>query len=168
MSAIRFTRSHLVVYQTAKTSVFRIFPSAFLGARIGDVSKVHRSIEIGKWANAQDTLLTLQWDGFRQTEGDELYHTQWANVNGVTHVTMPMDVKLVKLNEAALEAPEALEFNDDLDTNMWLAEVEIGSEDKDTDTKGEEELMGVQAYAAYCKEEHGVYALRSIQFEDKT
>ena len=61
---------------------------------IGDVIAVgHGPTAPGNRVEAGAALLTLDWEAHRVSTADELYHTQWALVEGApvsyTHLTLP-------------------------------------------------------------------------------
>ena len=81
-------------------------PAARLGESIGDVTAVEVPTP-GEIVDPFTPLCTISWEGYGQTEGDELYHTVWSNVEGTTPVTLPFRVKVVASSEVPDLAPVA-------------------------------------------------------------
>ena len=74
---------------------FRVGPTAALRRRIGDVTSITAlpwqttptaattaatSPALPAPVRAREPLATIAWDGFRRSEGDELYHCVWESI----------------------------------------------------------------------------------------
>ena len=97
-----FTATHLRLqgWQLTTTSQetrfrFRVGPTAALRRRIGDVTSITAlpwqttptaattaatSPALPAPVRAREPLATIAWDGFRRSEGDELYHCVWESI----------------------------------------------------------------------------------------
>ena len=126
-----FTNCGLRVEKMAQARVVRVGPSEALGMSIGDIVKEAKTpLQQGPIA-ARTPLLRLDWEGYGQTEGDELYHTVWNNIEGSFDLRLPFACeRVVRFNDDALGDLESLLFDDDENMDAgWLVEVELASED---------------------------------------
>ena len=83
------------------------------------------------------------------SDGDELYHTTWQNIEGETIVSAPVSGTLVSLHErAAAVAPGAEHYErmDDLDETDWLALLHV-----DRPALQSARLVGEDAYREHCR-----------------
>jgi glycine cleavage system H lipoate-binding protein len=144
---IQFTRSHAkVVLQPGSVSVdgtlgpvesvvadsvlrMRVGPSAHASQSIGDVT----GIEIAKtngWNSPDAPLVNIEWEGYGQSEGDELYHTVWHNISGITPLSLPFPARVRKVNPTAKSNPDRLDFEmDECSNRGWIVEVEAKAAD---------------------------------------
>ena len=88
---------------------------------VGSVKKyqVHSSTDVQKG----DTLLTFDWEGYKRTEADELYHAVWDSTSGSYQFKSPLAGAVVDYNHKELHCP----VEED-----WLVEINIEQEEKDT------------------------------------
>lgn len=108
----------------------RVGPSEIAAKNIGDISKVNVHVKVGDRLLKAESAMDLHWEGYKQSDGDELYHTVWDNVNGVFHFKLPFDCVVVKLNNEALENLESLSFDNDKNIDKgWLLEVDVNVAD---------------------------------------
>ena len=75
-------------------------------------------------------LVALSWEGFKISDGDEMYHTKWQNIAGKDAVTLPMACKLLRVNTEldSPRAPACRTFHDAVEPT-WLAEIEVNQAD---------------------------------------
>lgn len=105
----------------------RIGPSEWAAMAIGDVVRCSIKASVGQALQPGDLAMTLHWEGYHQTTGDELYHTVWNNVDGTYDYAAPFPCTVVAINEAEL-SDGCLVFDDDLDPNRaWLLDVTVDS-----------------------------------------
>lgn len=69
---------------------------------VGTIHKWECLAKVGTAVKAHSPMLQLEWDGHHISDGDELYHTRWASVQGTTSVLAPMDGTLQFLSSAKL------------------------------------------------------------------
>jgi hypothetical protein len=58
---------------------------------LGDVQKIYSGLSTLQAVSKGDTVLSLDWDGYRITDGDEMYHTVWNNIEGTFTIKSPVD-----------------------------------------------------------------------------
>jgi len=105
----------------------RIGPSERAAMAIGDVVSSSIKASVGHALRPGDLAMTLHWEGYHQTTGDELYHTVWNNVEGNYDYVAPFPCTVVAINETEL-SDGSLVFDDDLDPNRaWLLDVAVDS-----------------------------------------
>jgi glycine cleavage system H lipoate-binding protein len=109
-------------------------------ATIGDVTKI-KAPRVGDVISKSSSAVDFHWEGYGQSEGDELYHTAWTNLAGVYNVRLPFDCKVVGVNDVLLR-PRQLSVEDD-----WLLELEVDV--------GEALpfLLDADEYARFCRSE---------------
>ena len=56
---------------------------------IGDVVAITAKAKPGDVVTAYASLVQIDWDAFQISDGDELYHTTWANVEGEAMLKAP-------------------------------------------------------------------------------
>jgi hypothetical protein len=61
---------------------------------LGDIQKMYSEFALNKNVSKDDTVLSLDWDGYKITDGDEMYHTAWTNVQGTYTITSPVNGRL--------------------------------------------------------------------------
>jgi hypothetical protein len=92
---------------------------------IGDLVKYSLKASVGQALHTGDVAMTLHWEGYHQSEGDELYHTVWDNVEGSYDIAAPFPCVIVAVNDAEL-SDGSLVIDDDMDpTRAWLLEVSV-------------------------------------------
>ena len=108
----------------------RIGPSEFAASSIGDITRIELAagLEVGTQLARGDLAAAMYWEGYKQSEGDELYHTVWENIAGVFDFRAPFDCVLVGFNKSGFDNPDKeLCFDDDIASEMnpqvWLAHV---------------------------------------------
>jgi len=105
----------------------RIGPSEMAAMAIGDIVSYSLKASVGQAFHLGDLMITLHWEGYHQTTGDELYHTVWSNVEGSYDYKAPFPCTVVVVNEAEL-SDGSIVFDDDLDPNRaWLLDVTVDS-----------------------------------------
>jgi hypothetical protein len=82
---------------------------------IGSVVSLDRAMPDHVQVAVGDELLRVEWDGYRISDGDELYHTTWASLNESTVLQSPLSGMLHALHSTGL----------DLDVNSCLAELDV-------------------------------------------
>ena len=69
-----------------------------------------------------EPLLRISWEGHKISNGDELYHTTWQNIEGEFFVNAPVAGTLVALHQGASDASAHQNTSAlDLDAADWLA-----------------------------------------------
>lgn len=95
---------------SARTIRLRVGPSEAASVAIGDIQKVNVHVVPGNKLPRGQSAVELLWEGYSQTEGDELYHTVWGNIEGVYKFTLPFDSIVVRLNPELVDRPRELRF----------------------------------------------------------
>jgi len=54
-----------------------------------------------------DELIRIQWEGFAQTEADELYHTVWENIEGTESLLAPIAGTILRIYDEKCEIDES-------------------------------------------------------------
>jgi glycine cleavage system H lipoate-binding protein len=85
---------------------------------IGDLVSVRPLLAAGESVEQQDGLMQIEWAGMMITDGDELYHTKWANVEGETTVRAPCSATVTAICEP-------LDRLENLCAEDWLVELEL-------------------------------------------
>lgn len=138
-----YTKTHLRLEKVVGSPRYRVYPSHLLSSQIGTIVKCSSS-PVGALP-AFSTLVAIDWTGYSVSNGDELYHTIWKNVDGVTLLRLPFAVQVVASNVEALNLGKKLCF-DDFDANSWLIEVACD------DHAATEQLLSVSQYENFCEE----------------
>ena len=116
---------------------------------IGDVRVVADLAPAGASVAASAPLATLEWEGFRRTASDELYHASWANVSGARPLALPFPSDVVEANDAVVGDPYAKMT---AGAEGWVAAVEVTTEAlREAMRSGA--VMGERAYAEMCERE---------------
>lgn len=71
---------------------------------IGSLTGLTALVQTGAPVALGQPLLRLAWEGHKISDGDELYHTTWQNIEGEFMVTAPVAGTLVSLHEGAYDA----------------------------------------------------------------
>jgi hypothetical protein len=61
---------------------------------LGDIQRLYSDYLVGKPVTNGKAILRLDWDGYMITDGDEMYHTVWKNIEGTYTIKSPVDGKL--------------------------------------------------------------------------
>ena len=116
---------------------------------IGDVRAVADLAPAGASVAASAPLATLEWEGFRRTASDELYHASWANVSGARPLALPFPSDVVEANDAVVGDPYAKMT---AGAEGWVAAVEVTTEAlREAMRSGA--VMGEREYAEMCERE---------------
>ena len=72
-------------------------------------------------------ILRFEWAAMKISDGDELYHTRWANVEGAVTIVAPCaGASVVAINSEVLEAHErGARLETIIDANTWLVELAL-------------------------------------------
>lgn len=92
---------------------------------IGEVESVTHLIRVGESAESGAELLRIDWEALRISDGDELYHTRWANITGDHTLAAPVAGTLVAVNDEALQRGHLGGF---LESEEWLVELELAAQ----------------------------------------
>lgn len=91
-------------------SVFAVLPQKLTGATV----------------DGGAPLLQLQWDGLSMSNGDELYHTKWASVEGDTTLLTPQLRSCTPAKVTAFApTPSHPNASFTVDEEDWLVELEL-------------------------------------------
>ena len=116
---------------------------------IGDVEAVEHIAVVGKSVARASALLRIDWEALRISDGDELYHTRWANVSGHHTLSAPIDGTVAAVNADALQRGR---LGGVLDADEWLVEMNLT---EDTDLG---HLMSAEEYAGrVCTQGSGAF-----------
>ena len=91
---------------------------------VGAVKKYQVHHESSTDVQKGDTLLTFDWEGYKRTEADELYHAVWDSTCGSYQFKSPLAGAIVEYNYS--------ELNNNPNEEDWLVEIDIEQEEKDT------------------------------------
>ena len=91
---------------------------------VGDVTAFRPLVSVGTAVAAAQPVFGIDWESFHITDGDELYHTKWANVDGETLLAAPFDGTI-----AAFAPPLRSTSSSLLDEEDWLLELEVTVDD---------------------------------------
>ena len=178
VSSVRYTESHSRVVLTPGTAGcldgslgavshvvadstlhLRVGPSAHAATRIGDVVGVSTATP-GQAVGAGETVAKVAWEGYGQSEGDELYHTVWTNIEGTAPITLPFPATITHVNPAATADPDSLDFEIEEDVEKgWIVEVKAKAAD------ALPHLLDGGRYAFHCRAEEAA-ANQEMQFLD--
>ena len=148
---VSFTKTHIRVTQESDGTA-RIGPSAHLGSGIGDVTEVRLTEPLGSRVAALKPLVQLEWEGYKQSEGDELYHTIWETLSGTEVLALPFPAKVLAVNPEALTSPATLCFDQyHID---WLFHI---------DGVDEEHLLSCAEYKAFIASEEASISAENAQ-----
>ena len=86
---------------------------------IGDIAAVDALATVGDSVRASQSLLRIEWSAMRISDGDELYHTTWANVEGNHIVGAPCSGTIAATNWRANWRANGL------DADEWLVELAV-------------------------------------------
>ena len=89
---------------------------------IGDVEAVVQLATIGKSVARASGLLRIDWEALHISDGDELYHTRWANVSGDHILSAPIAGTVAAVNADALQRSR---LGGVLNADEWLVEMEL-------------------------------------------
>lgn len=112
---------------------------------IGDLVEANPLVDATSRVERSDNLLRISWTAMSISDGDELYHTRWANVEGEHHVIAPFACSVANLNYEALKSS-------DLDSSDWLIELQLPSgSQSDVDSQlSAYGLVAEDSYKASC------------------
>lgn len=82
---------------------------------VGDVVGTAVAVALQEAVAPGQPLLRIEWEALSISDGDELYHTNFAQVEGVAEVRSPVAATVAALNSEA-------EHGDD---DAWLAELDL-------------------------------------------
>lgn len=84
---------------------------------IGDVTEVVPMASVGDAVRPNQALLQVLWEAMRISDGDELYHTTWANVEGDARLLAPCSGTVSAINNDS--------DGGRLDAADWLVELAV-------------------------------------------
>lgn len=87
--------------------------------------------------------MRIDWEAMKISDGDELYHTRWANVSGDHTLSAPVDGTVAAVNAGALQRGR---LGGVLDADEWLVEMTV-AEGTDLSHLVNEEAYEERAYA---------------------
>ena len=90
---------------------------------VGDVHAVTPAVAENETVQSGQELLRIEWSAMKISDGDELYHTTWANVEGELVVVAPFPCTV-----AAVNAPDSI-GPAGLDEAEWLVELAASEAD---------------------------------------
>ena len=93
---------------------------------IGEVDAFERLASVGATVGQSDALLRIDWQAMQISDGDELYHTRWANIEGDHTISAPCAATVVGFNEAAFNGKYV---GGVLDAEEWLVELALTETD---------------------------------------
>ena len=118
-------RTHTWLRPQAKAASQRDIVAVGLTERlcedVGDVTMVTPLVAPGELVVSGAPLLRIEWTALHISDGDELYHTTWANAEGSTTVFAPCEGKVVEVNLS-------VEQSGDVDAERWLLTLETSGE----------------------------------------
>ena len=89
---------------------------------IGSLTGVEALAKPGALIAVGEPLLRISWEGHKISNGDELYHTTWQNIEGEFMVNAPVAGTLVALHQGASDAPDHDSASAlDVEATDWLA-----------------------------------------------
>lgn len=90
--------------------------------RIGSVVDAKRVAAVGEVVEAGTTLISLNWEGYKRSGADELYHAVWESTEGTAELRAPIPCKVTKFNDL----DSLLDLQGPLhDEETWLLEAEF-------------------------------------------
>ena len=114
---------------------------------IGDVVLTRPLVPPNSPVTAGSPIMRVQWEGMTISDGDELYHTKWRNVEGHVDLASPCDATVIEVN-SDVQAP--LAGLEDVEGG-WLVELGLaGSFDP-------EGLLSEEEYEAAVGQEKGLF-----------
>ena len=84
---------------------------------VGDVTLIAPLVAPGDVVVAGQELVRIEWTALHISDGDELYHTTWANAEGATTLLAPCDGTVGKVNSRMVQSG-------DVDAADWLVTLE--------------------------------------------
>ena len=116
-----FLRNHVELKKTSESDVYRLRPSYYLLDTIGDITSINmcRDVNVSKEMQANQTICTIEWTGYKISAADELYHAIWANSEGVEKISIPSKCHIVSVNSNSDNCATNNNFND------WIVDIEI-------------------------------------------
>ena len=129
---------------------YRFGPTFHNLRQVGDVSSFSNVPAVGSPVPAGAPAITLEWDSFEISDGDELYHTTWRNVEGRTSLFLPPH--LGEVNLAATVARIAQNPSGEVHDETWMLEVEVEA-DREAVEGGMVEEGEYEKFAAKLEEE---------------
>ena len=108
---------------------------------IGEVEAIENVAAINTHVAAYTDLVRIDWEAMSISDGDELYHTKWANVEGAHTLRSPIAGTLLEFNDAALRTSR---LGGLLEADDWLVEMAIEGDESLAHLVGEDEYMAAQ------------------------
>lgn len=84
---------------------------------VGDVTLITPLVAPGDVVVPDQELMRIDWSALHISDGDELYHTTWANVEGATALLAPCHGTVGKVNSRMVKSG-------DVDAVDWLVTLE--------------------------------------------
>ena len=77
---------------------------------LGDVQKIYSDFHTLQPISNGETVLSLDWDGYSITDGDEMYHTVWKNIEGTFTIKSPIDgtIDYISVNPDFMDEDQVL------------------------------------------------------------
>ena len=150
------SRSHLWVNlsRRAKTAVIARIGLTERGLQdIGSVSDYRYLKERSDSTAPPLPLLELDWDAYKISNADELYHCSWEAVDGTAIIHSPIPGTVVQFNDANIE--RACRTNVPLSTSDWLVEIaveeDVAASLLNASCGSTTDLLDPSAYKRYCE-----------------
>ena len=96
---------------------------------VGEVDEVQLVAAVGEAVAPHAALLRIRWQALHISDGDELYHTKWANVEGEHTLAAPCPARVVAVNEQLLATDRRPPGGLVLDEGDWLVELAVAEGD---------------------------------------
>ena len=103
---------------------------------VGEATAIEFSSPVGHRECSVDAVLFgIDWEAMKISDGDELYHTTWANITGRKRVYWPVSGTVASVNEA-LSVPN-------IEEKDWLVELILDCDLQSTSLLTESEYLRV-------------------------
>ena len=103
---------------------------------VGEATAIEFSSPVGHRECSVDAVLFgIDWEAMKISDGDELYHTTWANITGRKRVYWPVSGTVASVNEA-LSVPN-------IEEKDWLVELILDCDLQSTSLLTESEYLKV-------------------------
>ena len=124
------------------SNIYRLRPSYYLLDTIGDITSIemcNNNISVEGKVSPNLPICNIEWTGYKISAADELYHTIWENAEGNETISLPINVKVVAVNNNAV--------NSNNSANDWIVDVEIVDHDL---YSMNDIILDEEAYDEFC------------------
>ena len=115
-------RTHTWLQQRSSPRLARIGLTDRALDDIGEVEAVQNLVSMGESVDINAEMLKIDWEAMSISDGDELYHTRWANITGSHFLKAPVAGEIVAVNDAALRVGK---YGGVIDADAWLVELSL-------------------------------------------